>query len=171
MKRIAALAISVAAAVMVIVPAMATDANGNHESYKWVVGADGTPTDTAIAPDGSTITMKGHGTLTAGPGSMASGGGTFTTSAGGSGTWAATDVDGFVSYGPAGAGFPPGATGGEAKLRVTLSNGQAGTLTIICLLGSPPAGKMEGIQLVLGASVSGEYTKQDGGTTVFFLLS
>jgi hypothetical protein len=150
--------------------ALASDANGNHETYVWVVGADGTPTDTAMAPDGSTITMKGRGTLTAGPGSMASGGGVFTTSGGVSGTWTATGVDGFVSYGPAGAGFPTGATGGEAKLRVTLSNGQEGTLTLICLLGSPPPSKMEGIQLILGSGVSGEYTMQDGGTTVFILV-
>src|SRR2546425_7967240 len=39
--------------------ALASDANGNHDTYIWVVGAS-TPFDTAIAPDGSTITMKGH---------------------------------------------------------------------------------------------------------------
>ncbi len=150
--------------------ALASDANGNHETYVWVVGADGTPFDTAITPDGSTITMQGRGTLMAGPGSLATGGGIFTTSGGASGTWAATGVESFVSYGPAGPGFPADVTGGEAKVRVTLSTGQRGTLTLICALGSPPAGKMEGIQLILGAGVSGEYTMQDGGTTVFRLV-
>lgn len=149
--------------------ALATDANGNHETYVWVVGAT-TPSDTAMAPDGSTISMKGHGTLNAGPGGTATGGGTFKTSGGASGMWHATDVQGFVSYGQR-----PGTplTGGEAKLKVSLSNGQSGVLTIVCLLGSPPPSKEEGIMLVLGGGVSTEYTKpvHDSGNTVFVLLS
>src|SRR5712692_10619373 len=65
--------------VLVLVPAsaMATDANGNHDTYTWVIGAT-TSSATAIAPDGSTITMKGHGTFTAGPGNTASCSGTCT---------------------------------------------------------------------------------------------
>src|SRR2546428_1477019 len=62
--------------------ALASDANGNHDTYIWVVGAT-TPSDTAIAPDGSTITMKGQGRLTAGPSNTASGGGTYSLSSGG----------------------------------------------------------------------------------------
>ena len=55
----------------------ASNANENHNSYFWVVGADGLPsTETTNAPDGSTITMGGHGVLTAGPSNAASGGGT-----------------------------------------------------------------------------------------------
>jgi len=152
--------------------ALATDANGNHETFVWVVGAT-TPSDTAMAPDGSTITMSGHGTLNAGPGGTATGGGTFSTSGGASGTWVATDVQGFVSYGQT-PGFPvPGATGGEAKLEVNLSNGQAGVLTIVCLLGSPPPSMEEGIMLILGAGVSAEYTKSvhESGNTVFIAVS
>src|SRR6266702_5948293 len=80
--------------------ALASDANGNHDTYIWVVGAT-TPSDTAIAPDGSTITMTGDGTMTAGPGNTASGGGTYSLSSGGSGFWTATGVQGFVSYGNA----------------------------------------------------------------------
>ena len=169
MRKLAAIGISIAAVGLAATPVQATDANGNHAAYIWVVGAT-TPSDTAMAPDGSTITLTGHGTLMAGPGGVATGGGTFTTS-GGSGTWTAISVEGFVSYGPAPAGFPiAGATGGETKLRVTLSNGQTGVLTIICVLGSPPAAKMEGIQLVLGSGASGEFTMQDGGNTVFIAL-
>ena len=55
--------------------ALASNANGNHDSYMWVVGAT-TPSDTAMAPDGSTITMAGSGTFSAGPGKTASGDGT-----------------------------------------------------------------------------------------------
>ena len=150
--------------VLVLVPAsaMATDANGNHDTYTWIVGAT-TPGATAVAPDGSTITMKGRGTFTAGPGNTANGGGTYTLSAGGSGTFAVTGIQGFVSYG-AGTALP-GAFGGEAKLNVTLSNGASGVLTIICLQGSPPAGKEEGITVTLGND--GQFTKEDGGNTVF----
>jgi hypothetical protein len=170
MRKLAALGMSIAAVALAATPVQASDANGNHAAYTWVVGAT-TGTATAMAPDGSTITLKGHGTLMAGPGGTATGGGTFTTSADGGGTWAATSVQGFVSYGPAPAGFPiAGATGGETKLRVTLSNGETGVLTIICVLGSPPAGKMEGIELVLGSGASGEFTMEDGGNTVFIAL-
>jgi hypothetical protein len=171
MKRLVSTIVMAAViSVVALVPAtaLAAKANGNHNSYTWVVGAT-TPFDRAMAPDGSTITMTGHGSLKAGPGGTASGGGTYTTSHGGSGTWTATAVEGFVSYGPAGAGFPPGFTGGEAKLKISLSKGAAGVLTIICALGSPPGGKMEGITVVLGTGVSGEYTKIDGGNNVFIL--
>jgi hypothetical protein len=155
---------AVVLAVLALVPAsaIAANANSNHNTYKWVVGAT-TPGATAMAPDGSTITLKGSGTLTAGPGNTASGGGTFKMSTGGSGSFSVTGVQGFVSYG-AGTALP-GAFGGETKLNVTLSNGATGVLTIICLQGSPPAGKEEGITLVLGSG--GQFTKEAGGNTVF----
>lgn len=166
MRKLAALGISVAAIGLATTPAMAADANGNHAAYTWIVASD-----TAKAPDGSTITMFGVGSLKAGPGSTATTSvGTFTNSAGESGTWTAMAVEGFVSYGLAGPEpfpLPPGSTGGEAKLRVALSNGQTGVLTIVCVLGSPPPSKMEGIKLVLGGGVSGEYTMEDGGNTLF----
>ncbi len=143
---------------------LAGDANGNHDTYIWVVGAT-TPSDTAIAPDGSTITMKGQGTLTAGPENAASGGGTYSLSSGGSGTWTATGVLGFVSYGPAAPPLPSFLFGGETKLNISLSNGATGVLTIFCVLGSPPPSKEEGITVILGTG--GQFTKQDGGNTVF----
>jgi hypothetical protein len=112
-------------------PAAATDANGNHNSYGWVVGADGPPfTETAIAPDGSTITMGGQGVLTAGPSNTASGGGTYSLSTGGSGKWTVTGVQGFISYGEAIPQGLPGAFGGSTKLNISLDNGTSGVLTI-----------------------------------------
>jgi hypothetical protein len=42
-----------------------------------------------------------------------------------------------------------------------------GVLTIFCVLGSPPPSKMEGINLILGAGVSAEYTKEVSGFTIF----
>jgi hypothetical protein len=142
--------------------ASATDANGNHDTYKWVVGFT-TGVATAIAPDGSTITMSGRGTLMAGPANMATGGGTYSLSTGGSGTFVVTGIDSFVSYGPG--TFAPGVFGGEAKLTITLSNGDSGVLTVYCLQGNPPPSKMEGISVILGSG--GQFTKQDGGNTVF----
>src|SRR6266851_1190257 len=164
MKRFAGAFISVAAVVLFTTPAAAADANGNHESYKWVTAGD-----TAMAPDGSTIKLTGHGVLTAGPDKAISGGGTFMTSRGASGTWNATAVDEFVSYGLAGPEpfqLPPGAAGGMAKLKVSLSDGESGVLTIFCVLGTPPPSVMEGINLVLGSGVSGEYTTIVGGNTI-----
>ena len=149
-------------------PAAASNANGNHNSYGWVVGADPPFSDTAIAPDGSTIKMSGTGTLKAGPGKTASGGGTYSLSTGGSGTWTVTGVQGFVSYGEAIPQGIPGAFGGETKLKVSLSNGDSGVLTITCLLGSPPPSKSEGIAVILG--MGGQFTKPDGGDNVFFGL-
>jgi hypothetical protein len=152
-------------------PAAASDANGNHNSYVWVVGADGPPfTETAIAPDGSTITMGGQGVLTAGPSNTASGGGTYSLSTGRSGTWTVTGVQGFVSYGEAIPQDIPGAFGGETKLNVSLDNGTSGVLTITCLLGLPPAGKVEGITVILGSG--GQYTKPvaESGDNIFFGL-
>jgi hypothetical protein len=151
---------------VVAVPAgaLASNANGNHDTYVWVIGAT-TPSDSAMAADGSTITLSGHGLLDAGPGHSASGGGTYSLSSGGSGTWTVTGMQGFVSYGSAGPDFPPGFTGGEAKLAISLDNGASGVLTIICELGAPPAGKMEGITVVLGNG--GQFTKSEEGNNIF----
>jgi hypothetical protein len=46
-----------------------------------------------------------------------------------------------------------------------LSNGASGILTITCELGSPADRHMEGATLILGPG--GEFTKADGGNTVF----
>ena len=161
--RSIALAPAIAAIVGAPTAAGATDAHGNHNTYTWVVGAVPFPSsDIAIAPDGSTITMSGSGTLTAGPGKTASGGGSYSLSGGGKGTWTVTGILGFVSYGDAGT---PGLFGGQAKLNITLSNGADGVLTMVCLLGTPPKGKMEGIRVILGNG--GQFTKPDGGNNVF----
>ena len=149
-------------------PAEATDANGNHEAYKWVVAGD-----TADAPDGSTIFFSGSGTLQAGPGRVATGGGTFSINGGAIGTWTARAVDGFVSYGtrlPGPTLPPPPATGGKATLRVSLSNGETGLLTIFCIIGAPPPSVGEGIHLILGGGVSNDYTDEGHGNTIFIAI-
>src|SRR6266852_7208018 len=111
MKTLCAFAISLAAIGLSTAPATATDANANHEAYKWVVAGD-----TAVAPDGSSIFVKGIGTLQAGPGGAVTGGCTFSINGGPTGTWTVTAVDGSVSYGtrlPGSTLPPPPATGGK----------------------------------------------------------
>ena len=168
MKTLVVVGISLAAIALTSTPAIAADAHGNHEAYVWVVAGD-----TAVAPDGSTIFIKGHGTLEAGPGGSATGGGTFSIDGGPTGTWSATSVEGFVSYGTSLPGSPlppPPATGGMAKLRVSFSNGQDGVLTIFCVIGSPPPSVGEGIHLILGSGVSSEYTDEGNGFTIFIAI-
>ncbi len=144
----------------------AAGASENHAVYTWVVGVDPPFTNTAIAPDGSTITVSGSGALQAGPGHTASGGGTYALSSGGSGNWTVTGMLGFVSYGNATPqGLPANLFGGETKLRIQLDNGTDGVLTITCVLGVPPPAKTEGVAVVLGQG--GEFTKHDGGDNVF----
>lgn len=168
MKTLVAFAISLAAIGLTTAPAVATDANGNHEKYKWVVAGD-----TAVAPDGSTIFVQGIGTLQAGPGGSVSGGGMYSINGGPTLKWTATAVDGFVSYGtrlPGSPLPPPPATGGKATLRVSLDNGQTGVLTIFCIIGNPPPSVGEGIHLVLGGGVSNNYTDEGHGNTIFIAM-
>lgn len=146
------------------IPVFAASAGENHAAYAWLVGVDGP--DIAMAPDGSTVTLSGRGTVQAGPGHTASGDGTYALSSGGSGSWTVSGLLGFVSYGSGAAqGLPANLFGGEAKVRVHLDNGTDGVLTITCELGSPPAGHMEGVTLILGQG--GEFTAAAGGGTVF----
>lgn len=153
---------------------LAADANNNHDHYLFLIGTGGggpEGPDVAKAQNGSTVTIVGVGSFNAGPDKAAGGSGTYavkdaqgsTTSAG---TWSVTGVLGFVSYGSATAqGLPDFLWGGQVKLAVHLSNGADGVLTVFCLLGSPPAGKDEGITLVLGQG--GNFTKPVNGETVF----
>jgi hypothetical protein len=52
---------------------------------------------------------------------------------------------------------------------VTLDTGATGVLTITCVLGKPPAAKAEGVTLVLGNGVSGEFTQSTEGNNIFIL--
>ena len=171
MKRTFFAAVVVASTLTVgAAPALASGATDNHASYTWVIGAvPPGSSDTAMAADGSTITMGGSGQLEAGPGQFANGGGTYTLTRGGqttSGSFTVTGIGGFVSYGSAAAqGLPANFFGGQAQLTVSLDNGSSGLLTVTCVLGSPPAGHTEGIAVILGPG--GAFTKEVSGNTVF----
>ena len=162
-----------ALAALVALPAtgQATDARGNHATYQFLAGVPPVEgPDQATAPHGATVDLTGSGTFMAGPGRSASGGGTYTMKdASGNvtstGTWTVTGMQGFVNYGDGAPQGAPGVNGGQLRLMVALSNGAEGVLTITCLLGSPPAGKDEGVTLVLGQG--GQFTKSTGGETAF----
>ena len=110
---------------------------------------------------------------------MATGGGTFThkTAAGAvfaTGSWTATGLAGFHSYGSAAAqGLPPELFGGMAILTVhiiTTSGLEAdGLLTITCTLGDQiPSGATEGVRLNVQDIIN--FNKEVSGFTVFQLL-
>jgi hypothetical protein len=154
---------------------MEAQQKANHDTYQFVAGVvpivEGP--DTAVAPNGSTLTLTGSGMFKAGPNKGASGGGdyTITNSAGNtvaSGMWTVTGILGFVDYGPATPqGLPASLHGGKAKLRVSLAGFDNGVLTINCLLGTPPPSNEEGITLVLGQG--GNFKTSTGGQTVFIV--
>jgi hypothetical protein len=133
----------------------AQNAHGNHDSYLFVVGAPPVEgPDISTAPNGSTVTLSGTGSFKAGPDKTASGGGTYTIKDGAgtivaAGAWTVAAILGFVDYGADPS--DPMFHGGEAQFRVSLSGIGEGVLTVECLISSPPpAGKDEGIRLVLG---------------------
>jgi hypothetical protein len=149
----------------------AQNAHGNHDAYIFLAGA--TPIvegpDVATAPNGSTVTLSGTGSFKAGPDKTASGGGTYTIKdpAGdivAAGPWTAVAVLSFVDYGADPS--DPTLHGGEAHLRVSLSGIGEGVLIVECLISSPPpAGKDEGIRLVLGRGLN--FNKSTSGQTLF----
>ena len=152
-------------------------ADSGHREYNWLVGVDflctlGIPNacpDIAMATNGDSVSVAGTGTLTIHPNSV-TGSGTFThKDASGNvkavGTWTATKLLSFVSYGSAGPAFPPGVEGGKAVMLVHLSAGFDAILTVICDLGSAPTGQHEGIHLNVQDVIN--FNKQVSGLTVF----
>jgi hypothetical protein len=113
----------------------------------------------AMAPNGDTVAVTGEGEFSVNPKSAdASGAFTHTFAAGGSisGTWRATELLEYQSYGCGvvfGNEIPENFCGGAVKLRVTLTVGATslpGILTVFCIIGpNPPNSAEEGITLVI----------------------
>ena len=133
--------------------------------------------DVAMADNGDTITIAGAGTLSLHPKSI-TGSGTFLhqDSAGnvlGSGTWTATQLMSFKSYGVAFPGTPFGdLEGGYAVIRIHLvavSGAEFdGVLQVDCVIGNPPAGANEGFRLAIqGADLN--FNKEVSGETLFVI--
>ena len=184
MKRRSVLLLVLALALASLFPGSAA-ADSGSATYAYVVGEaplcvlapDACP-DVSIAPNGDTIAITGSGALSIGP-KTATGGGTFThkTPSGSlvaSGTWTATSLAGFHSYGSAAAqGLPPDLFGGLAILKVHISTASGlqadGLLTIICTLGDQiPSSATEGVRLNVQDIIN--FNKAVSGFTVFVLL-
>jgi hypothetical protein len=115
----------------------------------------------AIAQDGSALTLTGSGTFEPGDPDDVTGGGTWTAtgSVTGSGTY---EVELLLSFISAPGAFPPlkdligdpaDATAGLAFLQIGFSNEQRGVLTVSCALPGPPAAPpsiFEGIRVSMG---------------------
>jgi len=146
--------------------AAGASADSGHREYQYFVGpAFLENPDVAMAPNGATIALVGEGTLTIHPESV-TGGGTFTSDVLGSGTWTATQLLSFHSYGSGILqGTPPEFEGGLALIRVHLSPGVDATLQVDCLLGSPPPSAKEGIRLAVEGGPN--FNKEVHGETLF----
>jgi hypothetical protein len=148
--------IAVLALALSALGAISLSADSESVSYQWIVGGPffttlGLPDipNTSFASNGEKVEIEGEGTLNIHPKSV-TGGGTFTFyDADGNileeGTWEATQLLSFVSYGPATPqGLPEQFEGGQFLMRIHLSTGQDATLKVNCTLGTPPTGKAGG---------------------------
>ena len=131
--------------------------------------------DETMAANGDVLVLSGQGTFSLHPKAV-TGGGAFThrNSAGtvlGSGTWTATQLLSFNSYGSGSAqGLPPQLEGGQALILVHLAPQSGGSgfdavLQIDCVLGSPPPAAHEGIRLAVAGVVN--FNREVEGQTVF----
>lgn len=141
---------------------------GGATEVRWDIVSNAPPTDfnvrpggmaSALANDGSQITLTGSGTFMApasgGATSAVTGGGTWTTtgpSGSGSGTY---EVTGLVRWQEAPGSLPSAATDlvgdaadarpGLVVLRIAYSDGSRGTLTVSCHLAGTSDGVFEGV--------------------------
>ncbi len=134
--------------------------------------------DVAVAANGDRVELAGTGTLSVFPKSV-TGGGTFThkDAAGGviaTGTWTATKLLSFESYG-ASAAVPPTWRAGLALIRVHLSPSAGGpgldaTLRITCHLPETdvPGGFHEGVRLAVDGALN--FNREMSGATLFVLM-
>jgi len=183
MKRQSALVFVLALALASLIPGRAS-ADSGSATYEYLVGSGFicglAPTacpDIAMADSGDTVEIAGSGTFSIHPNS-ATGGGTFTHMAPdgsvvGTGTWTATGLASFHSYGSGAAqDFPSEFFGGRAVIKVHLvaTSGLAadGLLTVTCELGDKiPAGAMEGIRLNVQGLIN--FNREVSGLTVYVL--
>jgi hypothetical protein len=141
MKRLLLLVLGLAAA-LVLVPSAAVADSATHTYMLEMEGPN-----FGTAANGDMVTITGHADFSVNPKS-ADGSGSFThTSDGsvvGSGSWTATGLLDYQSYGCGivlGTPLPPNFCGGKVKLRVTLTTalGQLpATMTVICIIGPNP---------------------------------
>jgi hypothetical protein len=146
-----------------------------HVAFQYFIGGSGEPDNKSAADNRDTIILRGQGTFNL-LSKEATGGGTFVHVARGgavvaTGTWTATKVKDFKSYGVAdpGLGLPAGSEGGKARLDVELLPTGGTTnhakLEIECLVGEPPHHAFEGIELKVKEGPN--FKKKVVGATLF----
>jgi len=168
-----------AVASVLAVPGFASAKVGG--TFDWHVGdlAFLNGPNNATADNGDYVLLVGTGTFNAAT-KAADGGGTFEHHhADGSlfavGTWTASGVISFVSYGTS-AGLPPTFFGGKLALRVAATPAGEGAptfpgaMTVYCLIGSPPSGFKEGVRLNVYDLINFN-TPSEGGATLFVSTS
>jgi hypothetical protein len=156
-----------------------TLAQSGAASFQYLIGTGpvcnlgpGACPDVSRAPNGDTIAIAGQGTLSI-HAKTVTGGGTFTHKAPdgtvrASGTWTATQLLSFNSYGTA-PDVPPAFEGGFAVIRIHLSAGHDGILQVNCTIGSPPPNKFEGVRLAVESALN--FNEVVSGATLFIRLS
>jgi len=155
-------------------------AGASTASFQFLVGtgplcglATNACPDITMADNGDMVAVTGQGTLSIFPNSV-NGGGTFVHLAPDGtvramGTWTAIQLMSFRSFGNS-PGLPSNFVGGQALMLIQLSVGgtpvHTAVLTIICQVGTPPAGLHEGIKLVV-QDTPFNFNKQVSGLTIF----
>ena len=136
-------------------------------------------TDTAIAKDGSTISVTGSGTFVVGESDEVTGGGTWKTVASDGSTANGTyQVSGLVRFdlAPGAFTFPSLLDGiddaakarpGLAVLRIAYSDGTKGILVVSCSLVGTPSAVFEGIT---ATKAFVDYLNRKSGATLFHVL-
>jgi len=163
-------AVLVLAAALLLV-ALPSSAAGGAQHVRWDIIRLTTPGGvttvnagghaSAMAPDGTMITLTGSGTFVApaggnGGSGAVTGGGTWTTSDGHSGTYQVRELVTFVmaNFQSPGLGdnigVPTQRVNGTALVRVQYSDGATGVLTIACHGPGAPPGIFEGIATTKG---------------------
>lgn len=138
-----------------------------------IPGVENPCPDISRSANGDTVAIAGQGTLSVHPKSV-TGSGSFVHKAPDGtvkamGTWKAIRLMSFKSFGNS-SGLPSNFVGGLALILVQLSAGgtpvHTAVLTVICDVGTPPHGLMEGVKLaVQGAPLN--FNKQVSGLTLF----
>jgi hypothetical protein len=183
MRRLVLLVVALAS-TLVLAPSAAVADSATHT---YVLEMEGP--NFGSAPNGDMVTITGHVDYSVNPKS-AEGDGTFThtSSSGtvlGSGTWTATELLDYQSYGcgivhlPDGdVILPPNACGGKVKVRVTLTTpaGQLpATMTVICIIGPNPPdsafheNRSEGAMLDIPGVIN--FNQTAGGDNIIFQTS
>ena len=164
-------AVLVLGATLLLLVALPSSAAGGAQHVRWDIIKLTTPGGvltlnpgghaSAMAPDGTTITLTGSGTFVApaggnGGSGAVTGGGMWTTSDGHSGTYQVEELVSFVlaNFQSPGLGDNIGVTtqraNGAAVVRIRYSDGASGVLTIGCHGPGAPAGIFEGIATTKG---------------------